>query len=50
MADLMSEAPIRRTVGPVTSGGKTRARILLLMKDMPISRREQRHEVPRRAP
>jgi len=50
MADLISEAPISRTVGPVTRGGKTRARILLLMNERPISSSEHRHDVPSRAP
>jgi hypothetical protein len=50
MPVLMSEAPMRRTVGPVTMGGKTRERMRLLMKERPISRRAQRQDVPRRAP
>jgi hypothetical protein len=41
---------MRRTVGPVTMGGKTRERMRLLMKERPISRRAQRQDVPRRAP
>lgn len=50
MPDLMSETPMRRTVGPVTRGGKTRERMRLLMNERPISRSAQRQDVPRRAP
>ena len=46
----MRLAPISRTVGPVTSGGKMRFRMRGLRKERPISSREQRHDVPNRAP
>jgi hypothetical protein len=46
----MRLAPIKRTVGPVTMGGKMRFKILGLMKDRPISRREHKQAVPRIAP
>lgn len=43
-------APIRKTVGPVTMGGKRAFSSLLLMNESPISSKEHRQEVASSAP
>ena len=42
--------PMSMTVGPVTSGGKTRFKMAGLVNERPISSREHRQAVPSRAP
>lgn len=48
--EVISETPMSRTVGPVTTGGKTFFKILGEVNDMRISRSAQTQAVPRIAP